>query len=305
MPDMTPEEIREIRVSLGLTQVEAGELLGGGPRAFTKYEAGTVKPSASVVRLLRLLEADPAMISVLGGSSVQQPANALGVGPFEVNGQHISVLTAQELVELLRRLLLAEARTHDVPVDGIHVASNIYTSDGGEDGRIEWAGGPDRTQVLPSRLCQFQLKSGSVSPAMAARDVLTSEREVKDMVRSVLLASGHYIMICAAQLTQREVRGRKVAILDTLRGAGTEVEDDQVHFWDADQVATWANFYPSVVAWVRDRTQSTGSEPFRSWDHWSGRSEHDLHGWVDDKRLPPCVVGCRTNWACRVPSPGW
>ena len=46
---MTPEEIKGLRLSLGLTQVEAGELLGGGPRAFTKYEAGTVKPSLSSV----------------------------------------------------------------------------------------------------------------------------------------------------------------------------------------------------------------------------------------------------------------
>ena len=36
MTEMTLEDIKSIRVSLGLTQVEAGELLGGGPRAFTK-----------------------------------------------------------------------------------------------------------------------------------------------------------------------------------------------------------------------------------------------------------------------------
>ena len=38
--EISPDEIRAIREGLGLTQVEAGELLGGGPRAFTKYEAG-------------------------------------------------------------------------------------------------------------------------------------------------------------------------------------------------------------------------------------------------------------------------
>ena len=283
---MTPEEIRDIRVSLGLTQVEAGELLGGGPRAFTKYEAGTVKPSASVVRLLRLLEADPSMISVLGGDVIHRPSNALGVGPFEVNGEHISVLTPQELESLLRRLLVAEAWSHGLPVNGIHVAGNIYASDAGEDGRISWTGGPECTLMLPSRLCLFQLKSGVISPSMAAKEVLTPDGEVKQMVLDVLSAGGHYILICASQFTQKEVQRRRAGILDTLRRAGTVVEDGQVEFWDADQVASWANFSPSAVAWVRDRTQSTGSEPFRSWDHWSGRSEHDLHGWVDDKRLP-------------------
>jgi hypothetical protein len=35
-----PEEIKRIRVKLGLTQEAAGELIGGGPRAFQKCEAG-------------------------------------------------------------------------------------------------------------------------------------------------------------------------------------------------------------------------------------------------------------------------
>ena len=162
--------------------MEAGELLGGGPRAFTKYEAGTVKPSASTIRLLQVLEADPSMISVLGGHSERRPSRTLGVGPFEVDGEQIAVLNAFQLAKLLRRLLLAEALAHGLPVYGIQVAGNFYTPDGGEDGRIEWTGEPERTLVLPSRLCQFQLKSGPVSPSVAAEDVISTGGGVKDMV---------------------------------------------------------------------------------------------------------------------------
>jgi DNA-binding transcriptional regulator YiaG len=43
-PELSPADIRRIREKLGLSQAEAGELLGGGPRAFTKYENGTIKP---------------------------------------------------------------------------------------------------------------------------------------------------------------------------------------------------------------------------------------------------------------------
>ena len=284
--EMTPEEIRDIRVALGLTQVEAGELLGGGPRAFTKYESGSVTPSASVVRLLRILEADPGKLSVIGGDSVQRPVNMLGVGPFEVNGEHIEVLGAQDLTDLLRRLLLSEAGSHGIGVDGIQVAGNIHAPDGGEDGRIEWGGGPERTAVLPGRLCQFQLKSGSVSPAAAGREVVTAGGEVKNLVRSVLSRGGHYILACGARFTQREVQRRKEAIMDALRGAGFEVDDGQVHMWDADQVGAWANIHPSVAAWVRERTRSFGLEPFRTWDHWAGRGENDRRSWVEDERLP-------------------
>jgi putative zinc finger/helix-turn-helix YgiT family protein len=64
---LSPDEIRRIREGLRLTQVEAGELLGGGPRAFTKYEGGIIAPSAAIANLLRLLDAQPTGLSVLTG----------------------------------------------------------------------------------------------------------------------------------------------------------------------------------------------------------------------------------------------
>jgi HTH-type transcriptional regulator/antitoxin MqsA len=37
---LEPEEIKRIRKKLGLSQEAAGKLIGGGPRAFQKYETG-------------------------------------------------------------------------------------------------------------------------------------------------------------------------------------------------------------------------------------------------------------------------
>lgn len=60
-----PADIRRIRRRLGLTQAEAGDLIGGGPRAFQKYEAGDLLPSRAVSSALRLLDRDPAAVAVL------------------------------------------------------------------------------------------------------------------------------------------------------------------------------------------------------------------------------------------------
>ena len=193
--NIDPEEIRTIRQSLGLSQVEAGELLAGGPRAFTKYEAGTVKPSASVINLLRLLEVNPTMIAKLQEYKPQPIATFTTVSPFDVTGEHIATLTERMLPQLLRRLLHAEAQAYSLPADGIHVASSISTPDGGEDGYFKWEGKRDRTPFIPCRINQFQLKTAQIAPSAAGGDVLTKTGVVKDMVRSALEAGGCYIML--------------------------------------------------------------------------------------------------------------
>ncbi len=63
-----PAEVAKVRASLGLSQRKAGEVLGGGPRAFQKYEAGTQAVSVPMAHLLRLLGNDPARLEELLGS---------------------------------------------------------------------------------------------------------------------------------------------------------------------------------------------------------------------------------------------
>ena len=281
---MNPEEIRAIRESLGLSQVQAGNLLGGGPRAFSKYESGTITPAASVVNLLRLLEADPTAIETLGGT-LPKPINDYSVGPFEVSGQHIVALNEHQLPDLLRRLLLAEAQAHNLPSYGVHVASNIHTGDGGEDGRIEWPGGPKSTPNLPSRLCQFQLKAGAINSAQAGKEVVTKGGKVKPMVRQVLSSNGNYMLLCAKSYPKQQILEREDSIRKALKEADVSIADEQVHFRDADQIATWVNCHPSVATWVKTQTQPGTLGPFRSWTHWADRGEHRLSPWVEDERL--------------------
>jgi len=56
---LTPAEILHIRKRLGLTQVQAARVFGGGPNAFGKYENGDVGPSEGMEKLLRLADKVP------------------------------------------------------------------------------------------------------------------------------------------------------------------------------------------------------------------------------------------------------
>jgi HTH-type transcriptional regulator/antitoxin MqsA len=62
---LAPEEIRGIRKKLRLSQESAGRLIGGGPRAFQKYENGDLLPSRAISSALVLLDHDPEALKVL------------------------------------------------------------------------------------------------------------------------------------------------------------------------------------------------------------------------------------------------
>jgi len=72
---LAPDEIRRIRKKLGLTQEAAGEIIGGGPRAFQKYETGDLLPSRAISSALMLLDNDPKGLTVL---EVRQTKAAAG-----------------------------------------------------------------------------------------------------------------------------------------------------------------------------------------------------------------------------------
>ena len=71
---LEPEEIRHIRKKLSLTQEAAGEIIGGGPRAFQKYETGDLVPSRAISSALVLLDHDPKALTVLEARQAKTPA---------------------------------------------------------------------------------------------------------------------------------------------------------------------------------------------------------------------------------------
>jgi DNA-binding transcriptional regulator YiaG len=287
---LTPEDIRRIRESLGLSQIEAGELLGGGIRAFQKYESGSVAPAATTVNLLRILEVDPTALGTLTGKSV--PIQQAGLKPFEVSGAHITALTDRFLVVLTRRLLSAEAARHRIPPDRIHVASNLTAADGGEDARIIWEGALDRTAFLPSRNCLLQVKAASITPQKAAKDVLTTAGDLEPAIRETLEAGGTYVMLCNRPYVNKEIVRREAAIREAIREQGVNIKAGQVVFRDADQVASWVNDHPQVATWVQEQTQPGLATTFRTWNHWAGRHEHEMP-FIDDARLEAVKAGVR------------
>jgi HTH-type transcriptional regulator / antitoxin MqsA len=58
-----PDYIAKVRRKLDLDQREAAEIFGGGVNAFSRYENSKTKPSLALVKLLKVLDRHPELLS--------------------------------------------------------------------------------------------------------------------------------------------------------------------------------------------------------------------------------------------------
>lgn len=73
---LTPLVIRAIRERCGLSQAQAAQMFGGGPKAFEKYESGEVVPSGAMMRLLLLAMQRPDLFKKGAGVPIISEADA-------------------------------------------------------------------------------------------------------------------------------------------------------------------------------------------------------------------------------------
>jgi HTH-type transcriptional regulator/antitoxin MqsA len=68
---LPPADIMRIRKTLQLSQRQAGKILGGGARAFQRYESGSIVVSKPMSNLLALLDHEPALLQKLAAQPVR------------------------------------------------------------------------------------------------------------------------------------------------------------------------------------------------------------------------------------------
>ena len=62
---LTGEQIKAIRLKLGLTQEQLADIVGGGLKSLARYESGQVCQSKGMDNLLRILDAYPHTLNVI------------------------------------------------------------------------------------------------------------------------------------------------------------------------------------------------------------------------------------------------
>ena len=89
-------KLRKARLTLGLSQAEAGLLAGGGHNGFSRYENGLALPVSAVSNLFQLLQKHPQLVAELPGVTVRLlPKNVAAStskhGYVRINGKHVVI----------------------------------------------------------------------------------------------------------------------------------------------------------------------------------------------------------------------
>lgn len=213
--------------------------------------------------------------------------------PFKVESEDINRLNDIQLTQLLKELLDAEAYKSGIAQCAVEVALNIRAGDGGEDGRISWVDGPERTEFFPCRLTMFQNKATEMGPAAYANEIMTTARGgipgvLKPKVEEVLAGEGAYIVFTTQELNTKQKDERIAAIRNKIREQGKAYADTcNVAIYDAAQISSWANNFISTIASVQHwvgRPMERGLKPFNMWSE-----DNDL------SRLPFAAVDSRND----------
>lgn len=196
-------------------------------------------------------------------------------GIFETTNEDIKRLNAFQLTDLLRRLLLLEAKEHGIPRSCVHGSLQITAADGGEDASIEWKGEPTSTEWLPNRNTMFQCKATTTEPTACEREVLVSDRSaVKPRIDKFLSAGGAYILFCTTSCNSQMSDDRVNAIRNALRAQSkTYADKADIRVYDANKISTWTNTFISAIVFVRTALGAHIPASFQTWTQWAGYFE--------------------------------
>lgn len=211
---------------------------------------------------------------------------------FSISSSQIEKLDSKELVELLKKLLHAEAQRSGISLRGVSVPLQITVPDGGEDARISWVEGFEQTNYLPSRFCIFQAKATDPEPAGWKKEVWTKGTQKKgvapkllnEAVTKAIAENGSYIGFTSAVLIgtkyDKRIDGIKQGILD----AGADPDQlKTIDIYDANKIADWVSQHPAIAIWLNEKQSGLSLKSLQTVEIWGRKAEIISISQVEDK----------------------
>ncbi|WP_250482416.1 hypothetical protein [Caballeronia sp. GACF5] len=209
---------------------------------------------------------------------------------FQIDPSQVQRLDGKQLVELLRRLLYAEAQLSGLSLRSVSAPLQITTADGGEDARVHWTDGEPKTDFFPCRFNVFQSKATDLPPAGWRREVWSkpsqkdgAPKELNDAMKEVISARGAYIGFTSAAIVGNKMSSRIKAIKEGICDAGEDPEKlAAIQIYDANQITAWVGRHPGVAVWLNEEQKRASFGGFQTIRAWGRRPDFSAIKTVDD-----------------------
>ncbi|HEY9083704.1 MAG: hypothetical protein COA31_005475 [Flavobacteriales bacterium] len=209
----------------------------------------------------------------------------------EVTLEHINLLSATELTELLKLLLYAESEAKSLN-SVVIVPLNINTADGGEDGRIEWNGSPDETVRFKKPMTLFQNKATNLTKQGCYKEILNSQKTgqpktLKSQIEDVVKNDGKYILFTNSSYSPAQIKERIEGFRNAIKDAGHKNYNTfNIEIYDANRIVDWTNEYPAAVTLVQGYRGINRLSDFRTWKDW----EIDMPGSSEPYKTNQTII---------------
>ena len=201
---------------------------------------------------------------------------------FTVKPDDIKHFTGEQLVEMLRVLLYAEARKAGVPLRAVDVPLQITIADGGKDAHVLWEDGAASTDYFPGRDVVFQCKASDHGDAQWEKEVWTKPTQAKkvkakrlnEAIEGVLKRGGTYVGVTATPLVGTKPDDRVAAInKGIIAGGGDPTKLTAIKIYEGNTLAAWASLHPAVAVWVNEQKAGMAFAGFATLDQWGKRAD--------------------------------
>jgi hypothetical protein len=218
--------------------------------------------------------------------------------PFEVTYEDVERLKDVQLTDVLRQLLYLETGSAGIPSFSVGVPMKIYVSDDGEDGRVQWQGGPVRTDWLPNRFTLFQAKATGMSPDQCKKEIhLRGTTQLKLQVEEVLDAGGTYILFYGRSCNTRQENARLKRLREAISEAGKPYADTaNIQIYDANKIATWVNLYLPVAVAVCQYVGRSLPAGLQTWGGWE-KYRPNRFTFVSDETIDKHIQNLRDHFS--------
>ncbi|MCL2045567.1 MAG: hypothetical protein FWG88_04200 [Oscillospiraceae bacterium] len=202
---------------------------------------------------------------------------------FDITKTDIQKLNDGELRDLIGRLCESEMELNRLSRKNVIWGGAQTATDDGIDITVKI---DNQNNVLDGFICNrntvIQVKRYKMEPSKITNEMDFNKDKLWEILKKVNDKAGMYIIVSGADdANLKMLNARKNKMKDIL--SKKFLNEIEVDFYDSQKIASWANSFPSEIAWVKNKVDIT-TQHWKPYENWSNDvNGKDLEYIIDDK----------------------